>query len=76
MRRFIINVLSHPFSRSPFALNLGHIATAMLPRFMSKSDSRKRALDSHLFLNNLLVFYGQSHNFQDMETSAVYHEIL
>ncbi len=56
MRRFIINVLSHPFSRSPFALNLGHIATAMLPRFMTKSDSCKRALDSHLFFNNLLMW--------------------
>ena len=32
-------LLSHPFSRSPFALNLGHIATAMLPRFMTKSDA-------------------------------------
>ena|GEM_PF-3355563 len=41
---------------SDFALNLGHIATAMLPRFMTKSDSCKRALDSHLFLNNLLIY--------------------
>ena len=35
----LTNALSHPFSRSSFALNLGHIATAMLPRFMPKYDA-------------------------------------
>ena len=49
-------LLSHPFSRSPFALNLGHIATAMLPRFMSKSDSRKRALDLTVVMKHPLNY--------------------